>query len=161
MKILKLVHCNIEVFMKKTKTKLHFRDVVNEITLDSISNYNESNKFLCEISVNISSDLPSPKMFFLSSLSNTIYSLEFISGTEEVILGELHFDCLNDKIREPYAYQLIQDSNRIWNITKLTYDSPEEGEKLTNQVLSLLRICKIDKDEYLKNKDILSQKFTR
>lgn len=159
LKILKLENCDVEVDLQNRKIKL--KDFADEVTMDTISNYNESNKFLCDMSKRLREDLPSPKMFFLcSTTQNTIYSLELISGKEDVFLGALIFE-YRGKNKDEYVNNLIQDSYRIWNVTKLTYDKPQESEKLTNQVLSLLRICKIDKDDYIKDKDILSRKFTR
>ena len=157
LKILKLENCDVDVDLQNRKIKL--RDFADEVTMDTISNYNESNKFLCDISKRIREDLPSPKMFFLSSSTqNTIYSLEFISGKEDVFLGALIFE-YQGKNQDEYVNSLIQDSYRIWNVIKLAYDTPQESEKLTNQVLSLLRICKIDKDDYIKDKGMLSHKF--
>ena len=155
MKILKLVDCN-DIFVESKQMTLE--NFAKEITLDSINNYNDSNKILCKIAKSIKAK-KNPIMYFIHC--NTIYSLEFIVGKEEVLLKELNFICNNNDIKDEYILNLITDPHRIWNTTVLNYDKIDKDKHLTNQVLSLLRICKINKDDYLQNPDVLSKKFTK
>ena len=123
------------------------------MTLDYIHNYNDTNKILCYLAKNLRSEF-NPKIYFIHK--NTIYSFEFLCGQEEVILGELSFVCQNSH-SDTYIFHLISDPHRVWKYTSLLYDGKDEH--LSNQVLTLLRICKVDKEDYKKNSEILSNKF--
>ena len=144
MKLLKLKYCSptLSEFAKK-------------INIDFTNNYNEFNEILCKFSEKLPLQLNNPKMFFLNY--NTIYYFEFLPGKEEVLLGQLNFTKTSDS-DEKYIANLISDPHRVWSITSLTYDHNINRE-LSNQVLTLLRICNINKDDYLKNPNILSKKF--
>lgn len=145
MKVLKVENCD------ETLTQY-----ANTMTLDLLSNYNDSNKVLCLKSKSIHATV-NPKMYFHHHL--TIYSLEFVAGKEEVLLGVLNFTCNDMRNIDAYVANLMTDPHRVWTRTTLHYDRPEQ--QLTNQVLTLLRICKVDKQAYLANPDILSKKFSK
>lgn len=153
MKVLKVEHCD-EIYLEAQKQTL--TQYANTITLDLLSNYNDSNKVLCQISKNITATV-NPKMYFHHHL--TIYSLEFIPGKEEVLLGVLNFTCNDMRNIDTYIANLMTDHHRVWYYTTLHYDRPEQ--QLNNQVLTLLRLCKVDKEAYLANPDILSKRFTK
>lgn len=147
MKLIKLENCppTLSEFAKK-------------ITIDYTKNSNQLNEILCQNSEKIISNVH-PKMFFM--YSNSIFSFEFIPGKAEVLLGELTFLMKNNASPteiNKYVNYLVSDPHRVWTITKLTYDKSPD---VSNQVLTLLRLCKINAEDYLKNPNILSQKFSK
>ena len=149
MKILKLENCppTLSEFAKK-------------ITIDYTKNSNQFNEILCQHSEKLDSNLLlHPKMFFI--YSNSIFSFEFIPGTAQVLLGELNFSIIKGattKEMDKYIINLVSDPHRVWSYTTLTYDKSPD---VSNQVLTLLRLCKINVDDYLKNPNVLSQKFSK
>jgi hypothetical protein len=153
MKVLKLENCD-GIYLELQKQTL--TEYAQTITLDLLSNYNDSNKILCQLSKRMKNSV-NPKMYFHHHL--TLYSLEFIVGEEEVLLGRLHFTCSDTQNIDTYIENLLIDPHRVWSIMPLHYDKPQPT--LNNQVLTLLRICKIDKEAYLANPDILSKRFTK
>jgi hypothetical protein len=153
MKVLKVEHCD-DIYLDAYKQTL--TQFANKITLDLLFNYNDSNKILCQLSRSITSAV-NPKIYLHHHL--TIYSLEFIPGKEEVILGVLNFTCHDKQNMDAYIVNLMTDHHRVWKYTTLHYDYPEQ--QLNNQVLTLLRLCKIDKEAYLANPAILSKTFTK
>lgn len=154
MKVLKVEHCD-EIYLETHRQSL--ADYANTITLDLLSNYNDNNKILCQISKSIMPRSINPKLYFHNHL--TIYSLEFIVGKEEVILGVLNFTCNDMRNIDDYISNLVTDPHRVWTYTTLRYDQPQQ--QITNQVLTLLRLCKVDKEDYLANPNILSKKFAK
>jgi hypothetical protein len=147
MKILKLENCppTLSEFAKK-------------INIEYTKNSNQCNEILCQNSEKLDSNLLlHPKMFFI--YSNSIFSFEFIPGKAQVVLGKLNFSVIpgaNTKEIDKYMNFLISDPHRVWSYTTLTYDKSPD---VSNQVLTLLRLCKINVEDYLKNPNVLSKKF--
>ena len=121
----------------------------------------QHNKILCSISENTPVNAPPPRMFFCHNL-DTMYCLEFIPGKREVLLKELHYDLIStttQRDRTAYVRYLISDKYRVWSSTLLTCDDELDDSALSNQLLNLLRMCKIDKNDYLRDPSVLSTKF--
>jgi hypothetical protein len=130
-----------------------------KITIEYTQNLNQFNKILCEMSKKLNVGILHPKIFFVNF--NTIFSFEFIPGQEKVLLGELNYSITtNNKDIDKYIEYLVSDPHRVWSVKPLTYDNSDSNE-LSNQVLTLLRLCKVNKDDYLKNPNVLSQKFKK
>lgn len=130
-----------------------------KVTFDHLQQ--QHNKILCSISENTPVNAPPPRMFFCHNL-DTIYCLEFIPGKREVLLKELHYDLIStttQRDRTAYVRYLISDKYRVWSSTLLTCDNEFDDSALSNQLLSLLRMCKIDKNDYLRDPSVLSTKF--
>jgi hypothetical protein len=138
----------------KKEDEKNVMDFAAKITLDHLNNCNDSNKILCRFSKTLTPYETNPKMIFINL--NRIYSLEFISGTENVFLHELEFESNRNMNINQYLENLISDPDKVWKTTSLTYET-----ELSNQLLTLLRICKVDKDEYVKNPNALSMKFKK
>ena len=149
MKVLKVDNGD-NIIIRSGLTLVKFAET---ITKDMFNDSNENNKLFCLIASDIVSET-NPKIYF--SDEGIIYSLEFVAGKEQAILGFLKYDCIVGDVNS-YLINLINDTHRKWEETTLTFD---EDDTLTNQVLTLLRICKISKEDYLKDPSILSRKFT-
>lgn len=128
--------------------------------ITTVKEYHPDNKILCQISNTlVPGGTTNPKFFYQVVLPSTIYCLEFIAGTKTVLLKELQYKKTNEE-GNIYVYNLISDPHRVWKETPLTYDEDEDkGEELPNQILTLLRICNIKKEDYIKNPNILGTKF--
>ena len=135
-------------------------DFSRKITIEYTQNLNQFNRILCELSKKLDvGTLHHPKMFFV--YFNTIYLFEFIPGKEEVLMGELNYSITtNNNEIDKYVTHLVSDPHRVWYMKPLTYDRSDQSE-LPNQVLTLLRLCKINKDDYLKNPNVLGKKFSK
>ena len=148
--LLKTENCNEELI-----------NFASKVTFDYIQQQNNNN-ILCSISQKLSPELLDvPKMYYSHNL-DTIYCLEFAPGQDLVYLKELHynFDSVDTDERYVYMQNLILDKHRVWSTSTLTCkDEFDYDNKLSNQMLTLLRICKIDKTEYIKNPKVLSMKF--
>jgi hypothetical protein len=154
MKVIKVVDVDPNVVKVNT---LPFKNFAETITKEMLNDDNESNKVLCRVSAGMKGLLVNPKVF-LEEEPNKIYCLEFIAGVEEVLLKELKYECDDIKNKETYVLHLIHDKNRVWNTKVLRYMIDKD---IPNQVLTLLRLCKVDKEEYKKNPDVLSKRFSK
>lgn len=144
MKLLKLEHCN-EVTQNFVKT----------LTKEMLNDDNDNNKVLCRFSATIKQE-SNPKVYLEEEEELKIFCVEFVAGVEEVLLKELSYECGSNK--ESYVLSLINDKNRVWKTKVLHYLSDKE---IPNQILTLLRLCKVDKEEYKKNPNVLSQRFSK
>lgn len=134
--------------------------------ITTVKEYHPDNKILCQLSQSLVPGGTTNPKFFYQLLPSTIYCLEFIAGTKTVLLKELQYVLNASSIKKTkeegniYVYNLISDPHRVWKETPLTYDENEDkGEELPNQILTLLRICNIKKEDYIKNPNILGTKF--
>jgi hypothetical protein len=121
----------------------------------------QHNKTLFSISEKLPANTPPPRMFFCHNL-DTVYCLEFVPGKREVLLKELHYDLVSTTTqtdRTAYIRYLISDKHRVWISTPFTCDDELDDSELSNQMLSLLRLCKINKNDYLRDPNVLSTKF--
>jgi hypothetical protein len=104
---------------------------------------------------------PFPTIFFTNYVDK-IYS--FVFSDKSICIKSLSFTCF-DIDKTNYINNLILDSNRNWILLKTIY-SPQlsfssSSNNLSNQMLTLLRICKINSNDYIQNPDILANKFKK
>ena len=132
-------------------------DFAKKMTFNYYSNDNHYNKILCEFSKTLKTSVINPNIICINL--NRLYAIEFIAGTENVFLKELEFTYYNNNNVTKYIENLISDPRTVWKTTPLNYSKNET--EISNQLLTLLRICKVDKDEYIKNPNVLSMKFNK
>ena len=157
MKVIKVIDVDANV----TVNTLPFEKFAETLTKEMMNDDNESNKVLCRVAASMKGGGCNPKVFLEEEeeKEKKIYCLEFVAGLEEVLLKELKYECDGDvKHKEMYILHLIHDKNRVWSTKVLRYMVDKD---IPNQVLTLLRLCKVDKEEYKKNPDVLSQRFSK
>jgi len=109
--------------------------------------------------------LPKSKPFatiFFTNYVDKIYS--FVFSDKSICIKSLSFACF-DIDKTNYINNLILDSNRNWILLKTISSSQlsfsSSSNNLSNQMLTLLRICKINSNDYIQNPDILANKFKK
>jgi len=135
----------------------HLIQFISSIPFDSIiSSDIHNDSFLSYLP----KSTPFPTIFFTNYVDK-IYS--FVFSDKSICIKSLSFDCF-DIDKTNYINNLILDSNRNW-ISLKTISSPQlsfsSSNNLSNQMLTLLRICKINSNDYIQNPDILANKFKK
>jgi hypothetical protein len=153
MLLFKAIHCD-DIYVRHNDSPMLLTTFLSSVTFDSIL-LQHHNAILC--SLTSSSPASSPPIVYFTNNRDSIYSLTF---TSSVIIKHLPFSTTSSSDVTPYINYLISDNNRNWiTINTLTHDTPSDDTVLSNQMLTLLRICHINKDDYIKNPDILARKF--
>lgn len=133
-----------------------FEIFARSITKEMLNDDNECNKVLCSISKGIKQET-NPKVYFDDDTGHKIICLEFLAGVEEVLMKVLSYEC-DERSKKSYLMNLVNDKHRVWTVKRLHFI---EDKHIPNQVLTLLRLCKIDKEEFKRDPGVLSQRFSR
>ena len=131
-------------------------DFISSIPFDSIISSDIHNDAL----ISYSTKSPFPTIYFTNYVDK-IYSFTFLD--KSICIKSLYFSCF-DIDKTNYINNLILDSNRNWIFVKtisLPPASSSNNNILSNQMLTLLRICKINSNEYLQNPNILASMFKK
>lgn len=145
------------MYIRHNNSLIPLTTFLSSVTFDSILSHHH-NGILC--SLRTATDMSSPIVYF-TNYRDIIYSLTFL--TSSVVIKQLSFTTLPDTEKLPYINYLINDTNRTWIIIDtLTHDvDGTSSRQLSNQILTLLRICRIDKEDYIKDPSVLSMKFAK
>ena len=158
MRLIKIENCDNDIKVVGGDGKdIQLIELCKKLTF--IKEHHPNNRILCQIANNLVSCDLNPKFFYY--IPSIIYCLEFVVGTKTVLLRELRYVLNSSSTREEsniYIINLISDPHRVWKETPLTYDD-NEGTDLPNQILTLLRICNIKKEDYIKNPNVLGTRF--
>lgn len=132
-------------------------DFISSIPFDSIISSDIHNDALISY---LTKSTPFPTIYFTNYVDK-IYSFTFLD--KSICIKSLSFSCF-DSDKTNYINNLILDSNRNWIFVKtisLPPSSSSNNNILSNQMLTLLRICKINSNEYLQNPNILASMFKK
>lgn len=140
--------------------KQNLIDFISSIPFDSIITSDIHNDSL--ISYLTKKSTLFPTIFFTNNVDK-IYSFAF--SDESICIKSLSFSCY-DIDKTNYINNLILDSNRNWILLKTisqpaSLSSNNDNNILSNQMLTLLRICKINSNDYIQNPNILASKFKK
>lgn len=138
--------------------KQNLIDFISSIPVDSIITSDIHNDSLLSY---LTKSTPFPTIFFTNYIDK-IYSFAF--SDESICIKSLSFSCF-DINKTNYINNLILDSNRNWILLKTISQpaslSSNNNNLLSNQMLTLLRICKINSNDYIQNPNILASKFKK
>jgi hypothetical protein len=154
-RLFKSIDCDT-IYIQHNNSPTLLTTFLSSITFDSILSQHH-NSILCSVQA------PAAIVYF-TNYQDSIYSLSFASSPS-VTIKHLSFSTAPDADKIPYINYLINDTARKWvtvaTLTSQEKDTASSSSQLSNQVLTLLRICHIDKDDYIKNPSLLSQKFAK